>query len=519
MTQELELKFSLRPRCLKQIADLPWLKSFQASPLGRHKLYSIYFDTPDQLLRASRCSLRIRRDGSQWLQTIKSGGRITAGLHQHDEWEIPLNHAHPDLSNIPDPAIRRLFNSRDLRTMLQPVFVTRFTRKTQLLQPAEDCTIELCLDHGKIIAGERKETISEIELELKSGNPLRLLDFAKTLLEKAPCTLRLEHTNKAERGYRLYRNDSLPSPCKAGKINLKPGMTIDSALKMIMQQCLDQLTGNEKGFLSNHTDTEYLHQIRVALRRLRAAFQIFWSIFPDAELSLIRKELKWLTRQLNPARDWDILVTQILPQVNTSMPQLSLHPIEKRCQFYRKLHRQHAQASVDSPRYTRLLIELCSWLYQIDQPDAPFKSSDTPPIRRKSTKSIVTSLIATSHRNAIEHGKDIATLDAASLHALRIHVKELRYLIEFFQSLFPQNSGKRWIAALSRLQNVLGSINDCNVTQSLLDEIQTRDLSGKQRKAIETICEWVVKQIEIQKADLIAAWQDYAVIAPFWEKK
>lgn len=509
----------LRRRCLKQIADLSWLKQFQRTLPSKHKLYSIYFDTPDQALKASGCSLRIRRDEKQWLQTIKSGGQITAGLHQHDEWEIPLKHAHPDLTNIPDPVIRKLFRNPDLRTMLQPVFVTRFRRQIQLLQPVKDCTIELCLDHGKIIAGRRTETISEIELELKSGDPLKLLDFAKVLLEKSPCTLRLESTNKAERGYRLY-SGYLPSPCKASEISLKPSMPINSALKMIMQQCMEQLTRNEKGFLATSADIEYLHQMRVALHRLRAAFQIFQLIFPGAELSLICKELKWLTRQLNPARDWDILVTKTLPQANTSLPQSALHLIEKQCRFYRKIHQRRARASVNSPRYTRLLIELCSWLYQIDEPDALFRSGQSrPDVIHKSTRSTVASLIAASHQKTIEHGKDIATLDTASLHTLRINIKELRYLIEFFHSLFPQNACKQQIVALSKLQNILGSINDCSITQHLLDEIQIKKQPKKQSKAIGIIREWALQRIRIQRTALIAAWRGYAERKPFWEKK
>lgn len=517
MAQELELKLALRPRCLKQVADMPWLRQFQVTTLSKHKLYSIYFDTPDLALKASHCSLRIRRDGKQWLQTVKSGGQITTGLHQHDEWEIPLADAHPYLANIPNPEIRKLFSNPSLRAMLQPVFVTRFTRRLQLLKLSKGSTVEFCLDHGKIIANDRAESISEIELELKSGNPMELLDFGEAFIEKAPCALRLENQNKAERGYRLYSGYK-STPCKADTISLKPDIPPHLALKIIVQHCLEQLNGNEKGFLTINDDIEYLHQMRVALRRLRAAFHIFQQIFPDAELSKIHKELKWLTKRLNPARDWDILVTETLPQAGASLSHVNLHLIEKQCQSYRKTYHKHARAGVNSLRYTRLLIELCRWLYQIDITDAPTKSSQThSDATCQDTKATVASLIGASHRKIITYGKSIATLDAVSLHKLRIHIKELRYLIEFFHSLFPRNACKQQIDALSRLQNTLGTINDCRVTQRLLDEIQIRKKINKGTEAIGIIREWTLQRSQVEKTALTAAWQDYAKSKPFWK--
>jgi len=517
MAQELELKFVLRPRHLKRVADMSWLKRFQVTTLSKHKLYTIYFDTPDLALKANDCSLRIRRDGKKWLQTIKSGSQIRAGVHQHDEWEIPLIDAHPDLSNIPDPKIRKLFRSPDLQTMLQPVFVTRFTRLIQLLKLTRGSLVELCLDHGKIIAGDQTESINEIEIELKSGNPLELLNFGKVFIEKAPCALRMETLNKAERGYRLY-SSYIPIPYKASNISFKSDIPLHPALKMIVQNCLKQLNANEKGFLSVRDDIEYLHQMRVALRRLRAAFHIYQQISPDTEWLQLSKTLKWLTKQLNPARDWDILVTETLPQAGAGLPHSTRHLIEKQCQSYRKREHRHARASVGSLRYTILLIDLCSWLYQIDEADASIKSSQSyPDTMRQNTKATVASLINASHQKIMEYGKSIATLDTESLHTLRIHIKELRYLIEFFHSLFPQNSCKQHIDALSGLQNALGAINDYHVAQHLFDEIQIRKKTHKQSKAIGIIREWAAQRIQMKRTALTAAWQYYAKSRPFWK--
>ena len=169
----------------------------------KQKLFSIYFDSPVFILRQHRVSLRTRKTGDQWSQTIKSGGTVHTGLHQHNEWEYFITDKNLDFSQIVDQNLKKFFADTTLRQSLRPIFETDFYRTTYLLEPSEGFKLEFCLDEGNIIANGRTEPICEIELELKSGDASQLLQFSEILQKNCLFPLIPENTNKAVRGYAL----------------------------------------------------------------------------------------------------------------------------------------------------------------------------------------------------------------------------------------------------------------------------------------------------------------------------
>src|SRR5258707_7618963 len=114
---------------------------------------------------------------------------------------------------------------------LRPVFTTSITRTAIKVEPHSSTQIEAAIDKGEIRTanGSGVEPISEIELELKSGNPAVLFDVALRLLEAAP--VRIETRSKAERGYRLLGAASLPQAVHAGPVALYPAMAVEAALQ------------------------------------------------------------------------------------------------------------------------------------------------------------------------------------------------------------------------------------------------------------------------------------------------
>jgi len=181
MAIERELKLLVAPRAAGRIArEL-------ALPARGRVLHSIYFYTRLRSLRRKRLALRLRRDGSRWRQTLK--GPRADGMR--NEWEAPLKSARFDLARLP----------HDLaRLDLQPLFETRFVRRARLVEKG-DAAIEIALDRGFVRAGRRRERISELELELKSGTTRALRRYARTLA--ARFALQPGAESKAERGYRL----------------------------------------------------------------------------------------------------------------------------------------------------------------------------------------------------------------------------------------------------------------------------------------------------------------------------
>ena len=160
MSIETELKFRFPPHCANQIKALPLLKALSIVEPTCNNLYSVYYDTPDCTLKKNRIALRTRKIDSCWIQTIKSGGTIHNGLHQHNEWEYPITDDQPDFSQLVDDNIRRFFSDYKLRESLRPVFVTDFYRTLYLLEPEENFKLEFCIDKGNITEKRSPQLLS-----------------------------------------------------------------------------------------------------------------------------------------------------------------------------------------------------------------------------------------------------------------------------------------------------------------------------------------------------------------------
>ena len=172
-------------------------------------------------LKQRGLTLRVREQGGHFIQTVKAGDLAGADLLSRGEWEDALAEA-----TVPTRrgAERRAACPTDAADDLRPLFVTEVTRTTVEIEPAPGTQIEAAIDEGEIRAvdnGIRPKPISEIELELKSGDAAALYDLALRLLEAAP--IRIETRSKSERGYRLCEGgDAAPAAVHAEPVALDP---------------------------------------------------------------------------------------------------------------------------------------------------------------------------------------------------------------------------------------------------------------------------------------------------------
>ncbi|OEY66587.1 hypothetical protein BG841_09045 [Marinobacter sp. X15-166B] len=195
MAQELEIKLTLNECDLAAV--LVWLKAQPCTALGASKrLENTYYDTPGADLNRQKAALRVRQQGDACVQTVKTQGRFVNGLHQRDEWEWPLATATLNLGLLADTPLAEGVNL----AQLAPVFETNFSRQIVIIDDGE-AVIECALDHGVVVAGSRQKPLCEVEFELKSGNPQRLLEWAGRLAQRCPVFVNL--ISKAEQGYYL----------------------------------------------------------------------------------------------------------------------------------------------------------------------------------------------------------------------------------------------------------------------------------------------------------------------------
>ena len=165
MPNETELKLLLDPADIAKLWRHPLLAAHTRQKLRALPLLSTYYDTPDLHLHHNRTALRLRQAGKRWIQTIKTSGLVAAGLHHRPEWEQPVLPDTPQLDDLADPHLRKLFADPQLRMGLRPVFTTRFSRSRRILDWPDGDVVEFSLDRGEIRSGERCLPIVEVELE------------------------------------------------------------------------------------------------------------------------------------------------------------------------------------------------------------------------------------------------------------------------------------------------------------------------------------------------------------------
>lgn len=479
MAHEIELKLALPESAQTSFGRLALLKSAQDKQT--FKLFNVYYDTPDLALREKGVTLRLRREGNRWLQTIKCVGEMRAGLSSRPEWEVPYL-GHFDFSVIEDESLRAWLDRRRLRDRLMPVFETNFQRTVWLLEPEPVQRIAIMLDKGWIVAAGRREAISEVELELLSGQLTALFALANALAERLP--LVPVRQSKAERGYALYRS-LMPTPVRARPVELSRGLSPLAALRRIAFSCLEHLQDNHAGALQSD-DPEYIHQMRVAARRLRAALRLFAPLLPSSFNERVLPPLQNLMTVLGAARDLDVLLTEIVS------PVLTDHPDEPRLAELigllterRYAARQHALQLLSSPAFGQHLLLFLDQFHHLDEASiaggksGPYTLS-LPAFARERLNRLRRKVLKLAARARID--------DAVSLHTLRIAIKRLRYALEFFAPLAAKKSLDRTVRALAGMQDTLGQINDLANASRLLAELSGND--ERLMEAVRLIAEW-----------------------------
>ena len=474
MATEIELKLSAPPRALQQAARLPWLRKLANGPVSRKKLVSVYFDTPEFKLRDSGLTLRIRRIGRKRLQTIKSTG---GGMAGRSEWEEEVSADAPKLKHAKQTALAPLA-TRKLKKSLRPVFKTDVRRITMPLRFGRS-DVELALDRGEIRSGRRRTRLSEIELELKSGRRADLARLAERLARTLP--LAYGARAKAERGYALSAGEE-GKPVAAGAITLAPDSTSAEAFMAIGWSCLDHLAANEEAV--RRGESEGVHQMRVGLRRMRAAISLFKDMVQNAETERIKSELKWLSEQLGPARDFDVLVTESVAPLRREIPDKpEMKLLETELEQRRERGFARAKAAVESERYRKLILATALWL--IDGKWTKDKDARIVARREQPAAAFAADVLRLRLRKIVKKSRKLDQLDALSRHRLRIAVKKLRYATEFFSSLFDRpkaiKARNRFGKDLKALQSALGKLNDITVHQDLTRPLVHPDRRSRKR--------------------------------------
>ncbi len=242
MAQERELKLECDPRDVGRLLHHPLVASALPSPESSGILDATYFDTPDQALRRAGIALRIRKHHGRHIQTIKAEKGPRRIALDRAEWDTEVDGPMLDRRAAAGTPLAPFLDDEAIRRQIRPVFTVR-TRRHAFLIDAHGATIELVLDRTIVKSGRRTSHLTEIELELKAGEPRALFLTAQELAREVP--LRLSTLAKSDRGYRLLER-SPPAPVKARPPRIRAGTASAEAFQTIAREALSQFLRNEE---------------------------------------------------------------------------------------------------------------------------------------------------------------------------------------------------------------------------------------------------------------------------------
>jgi len=262
------------------------------------------------------------------------------------------------------------------------------------------------------------------------------------------------------------------SPHLAEEPRLAPGDSAAKAFRLIAASALAQAAANA-AVLARARRPEALHQLRVGLRRLRAAVSLFKPMLADDAMDGIKAELKWITGELGPARDLDVFLTDSyrpLLEPHRDWPELANlgHALREA----RTVAYDRAQAAATSTRFGVLIHDVSDW---VDH--GAWTTAAEPKLtalRARSIGRLAPDLLDGSRAKLIKHGRGLEKLDAESRHKLRIRGKRLRYATGFFGSLYAATEPralKRFGKASRHLTSALGDQTDIHAAMSMAAEI------------------------------------------------
>jgi inorganic triphosphatase YgiF len=512
--REVELKLEIRPSDIGRVTRLTYLPAARLGQPRAEQLFTVYFDTDACALRKAGLSLRLRHAGTQRIQSVKSAPRDESLAADRAEDEVILNGKGPDISHIGNALLREQVSEAAGAADLRALFETQILRTTRHIKTDAGDDVELVVDVGQLRADRGDRPLAEVELELKGGRPEALYKLARALNEEAP--LRVLTLTKADRGYELLGEAAL-KPAKADTIALAPGCATGEALKVILRACLGHLMANEPATVERQ-DVEGLHQMRVALRRLRTAFDVFEKPARAPPLAPLAEEARWLSRCLGEARDLDVFKDEIMAPAAKAFPDdAAFGALAEATEKARALAWTEALTAISSARYTAFVLDLAAL---IEHPGLEGADAETQALLALPARSFAGQALDTLFAAAEKLGKKLPDLEWLDCHRLRRRLKRLRYAAEFFLSLYPEGDTAPVMKRLARLQNTFGALNDAATAQRIVDMLINKNPQGLETLAWAggVVVGWHQHTARAMRKEGARCWQALCHTAPFWRE-
>ncbi len=521
--REIELKLELARPAMQRLRTEPAPEGFSVGRAATRTLRSIYFDNADMALRGAKWSLRVRKVGRAWIQTVKAGTGIKGGMSKPREEEAPVAGPAPDLTRIADPALREGLWRLVAGQPLEPVFETVMKRTTRIFETEDGSVIEMALDAGEIRAGERLTPLFEAELELKQGRAADLFRLAAALSGTA--TARFSTLTKAGRGYALASGETPRVEAKtAADVDLDPATdTAETAFRAILVSCMDQIAANRDVTLDSDAP-EGPHQLRVGLRRLRSALKVHHALLDGDVRAGLDAAARDLANRVGDLRDLDVLAEEIVAPAAGFAPEgLAADRLTALVLSGREKARAALRAALLHPSVNALLFRIGALAegdgrWRPEETDQDGISRKTVPAGDTPLAEFAAAALDKRWKAAARLAARIEELTLEERHDLRKELKKLRYTVEFFRPAFAAKKVKPFLARLKTLQDVFGYLNDVVMAGRLADMAT----SGRGKQPAATLLAagfvigWHEARAEHAWENARALWDETRRVRKFW---
>jgi len=501
--QEVEIKFSCDPATMALVLKAEALKG----PLAHHvkSLHTTYFDTADHRLRKAHAILRVRwSDAKDPVLCFKSVPPEQSEAFHRREIESSSPEGLPDIALFGGETTKWL--KRHLGTKrLKAQFELKVQRQT-LLVAHGSAEIEISVDEGLVISGEKTAPLVELELELKNGKEAGLFDLAAHLVQEFP--LALSFSTKSERGFRLIGKESA-DPIAIPPLCFTAELSLDDVIAACLSHTLYQFTAQWDG-LSNGKAPEAIHQMRVALRRLRTFLSVFAKAYPGQPFKDVRRQARDINSVLGKARNFEVL-RDVLDEVFDAEKL----PLKKRKAVMSHIAEQQGLALAEA----RSLInsrEAALFVLRLQHLIAVRGWAIEEGGAKKPSGKFVSRALSRLHARVLKQGSSFSTLSMEELHALRLALKAMSNATNAFASMIkPSDDAEAFQSASLKLQKGLGVVNDAGFALLFLNE-NSLDEALIDKDEAGLMVENLSNTIEAKRAKLHRAWRRFKELPPYW---
>ncbi|NPD65435.1 CHAD domain-containing protein [Lichenicola cladoniae] len=507
------LRLQTSPDFLTSLQQAPIILNHTRNAGVVRRIDSTYYDTSENMLFENGISLSVQKRGKNFVQRLlKQEPRQS--LARPATLEVSIDTGTPDIVRFANDKITwlspTLADSLPDLTLL-PRFATRIRRRIRRLE-FSGAVVDLLLDDGIIIAGDRREPLTELQLVLQSGDEGVLYEIGMRLLETVP--LRIATTEIVTRGYFLA-SDTVPAAEKAAASAVTPGSTVDELIACVFGAAQAHLHANQMVAFDGRS-VDGVHQMRVALRRIRSVLSMLKQVLPSATMINLAREAKWAADELGQARAWDVFLTTTLDgPLRLTGGHADFDGLRRVAEAPRLEAYAAARAMISSDRYGRFQMSLCQWVARRGwRNDA---DSDGLGTLAQPAPILAARILTRLHGKALKQGRRFRALSSDERHDLRITLKKLRYASEFFHPLFDTAmQSRRHAQCLSRLQDRLGLDQDAATTQPLLDDLAARTRSPDVHRALGAVAGWLAFQSTANGGRLAKQWRHYRTMQRYW---